>query len=104
MRSFRRFAAATLGACAMLLAAAGIATAQSEINPTVTPVLNKGDWTYGASLLLAGLAGAIAIALGIAFMARSPRFARGEETLKIVRSDRVLPGRELPRRSVDVSP
>ena len=103
MSSWRRSFLATAGSLVLVVVMASIATAQ-VINPTdYKPTKNDGGWVYQAAELLALIAGLMAVVLVVKYMGRAPRFARNEEGLKVVRADRVRPGRDLPRRAVDVS-
>jgi hypothetical protein len=103
MSSWRRSFFATVGSLALIVATATVASAQVINPPDYKPTKNDGGWVYQAAVLLALLAGLTVVVLVVRYMARAPRFARNEEGLKVVRADRVRPGRELPRRSVDVS-
>ena len=86
----------------MLVLPAGSALAQVSVDPTVSPELNTGGWIRGMAILLS-LAGLLLAVLIIAAYVRfAPRFSSDESTLKVVRADRVRPGQELPRRTVDI--
>ena len=53
--------------------------------------------------ILFGMLGLLVILLLVAGYVRfAPRFSTDESTLKVVRADRVRPGEELPRRTVDI--
>jgi len=94
--------AAVLGALLALLLPATAAFAQISVDPTVTPELNTGGWIRGMAVLL-GIIGLVVILLMVAAYLRfAPRFSSDESTLKVVRADRVRPGEELPRRTVDI--
>ncbi len=81
---------------------AGSALAQVSVDPSVTPELNTGGWVHGMAILF-GVLGLIVILLLVAGYVRfAPRFSTDESTLKVVRADRVRPGEELPRRTVDI--
>jgi type IV secretory pathway VirB10-like protein len=98
MRAFR----AIVLAPALVILSAGIAAAQTPVDPSVTPELNTGGWVHGMAILL-GILGVIVILLLVAGYVRfAPRFSTDESTLKVVRADRVRPGQELPRRTVDI--
>ncbi len=98
MRAFR----AILLAPALVVLSAGVASAQTPIDPSVSPELNTGGWVHGMAILL-GIIGLIVILLLVAGYIRfAPRFSTDESTLKVVRADRVRPGQELPRRTVDI--
>ena len=83
--------------------AAGSAAAQSSIDATTTPVENTGGWVYGMAWLITILAAVIVLSMVVAYMRYAPRFAKDEESSRVVHADRVLPGREPPRRTVDLS-
>ena len=94
-------AVAFAGALVLVLPA-GSALAQVSVDPTVSPELNTGGWIRGMAILLS-LAGLLLAVLIIAAYVRfAPRFSSDESTLKVVRADRVRPGQELPRRTVDI--
>ena len=94
--------AGTLGALLVLFLPATAAFAQISVDPTVTPELNTGGWIRGMAVLL-GIIGVVVILLMVAAYLRfAPRFSSDESSLKVVRADRVRPGEELPRRTVDI--
>ncbi|HEX4941923.1 MAG TPA: hypothetical protein VFW51_05265 [Actinomycetota bacterium] len=98
MRVFRAIVLAPV----LIVLSAGVAFAQTPIDPSVSPELNTGGWVHGMAILL-GIVGLIVILLLVAGYIRfAPRFATDESTLKVVRADRVRPGQELPRRTVDI--
>jgi uncharacterized iron-regulated membrane protein len=87
---------------ALVVLSAGMALAQTPVDPSVTPELNTGGWVHGMAILL-GILGLVMILLLVAGYVRfAPRFSTDESTLKVVRADRVRPGQELPRRTVDI--
>jgi pyruvate dehydrogenase E2 component (dihydrolipoamide acetyltransferase) len=98
MRALRAIALAS----ALVVLTAGDAVAQVSVDPTVSPEINTGGWVYGMAVLL-GVIGLLVIILLVAGYVRfAPRFATDESTLRVVRADRVRPGEELPRRTVDI--
>jgi hypothetical protein len=98
MRAFRAIVLAPV----LIVLPAGVAYAQTPIDPSVSPELNTGGWVHGMAILL-GIIGLIVILLLVAGYVRfAPRFSTDESTLKVVRADRVRPGQELPRRTVDI--
>jgi hypothetical protein len=98
MRAFRAIVLAPV----LIVLSAGVAFAQTPIDPSVSPELNTGGWVHGMAILL-GIIGLIVILLLVAGYIRfAPRFSTDESTLKVVRADRVRPGQELPRRTVDI--
>jgi hypothetical protein len=101
-RRMRWLRGATLGALLVLFLPATAAFAQISVDPTVTPELNTGGWIRGMAVLL-GIIGVVVILLMVAAYLRfAPRFSSDESSLKVVRADRVRPGEELPRRTVDI--
>jgi hypothetical protein len=98
MRAFRAIVLAPV----LVVLSAGVSSAQTPIDPSISPELNTGGWVHGMAILL-GVLGLIVILLLVAGYVRfAPRFSTDESTLKIVRADRVRPGQELPRRTVDI--
>jgi hypothetical protein len=99
MRALR---AIILGAALAIVLPGSAAVAQVSVDPSVSPELNTGGWVHGMAILL-GILGLIIILLLVAGYVRfAPRFSTDESTLKVVRADRVRPGQELPRRTVDI--
>jgi hypothetical protein len=99
MRALR---AIPLAAALVMLLPASAAVAQVSVDPSVTPELNTGGWVHGMAILF-GVIGLIVLLLMVAaFLRYAPRFSTDESTLKVVRADRVRPGEELPRRTVDI--
>jgi hypothetical protein len=89
-------------AAALVVVLPGSALAQVSVDPSVSPELNTGGWVHGMAILL-GVIGLIVILVLVAGYVRfAPRFSTDESTLKVVRADRVRPGEELPRRTVDI--
>ena len=85
-----------------LLVPASAAFAQVSVDPSVSPELNTGGWIRGMAILLALLGIVILLLVVAAYVRFAPRFSSDESTLKVVRADRVRPGEELPRRTVDI--
>jgi len=92
-----------VGALAVTLVTATTALAQTSIDPTITPVRNTGGWVYWLSWLSGVAAVILLVVLVAAYMRYAPRFAKDEESARVVHADRVLPGREAPRRTVDLT-
>jgi hypothetical protein len=103
MKTSRRLLAAFAVAAVSVMYAAGIAQAQVRVEPTATPVRNDGGWVFQAAQLLALLGIVTVVMIVIGYMRFAPRFAKDEESIKVVRADRVVVGQELPRRNVDLS-
>jgi hypothetical protein len=98
MRALRAIALAPV----LVVLSAGVAAAQTPVDPSVTPELNTGGWVHGMAILL-GILGVVVILLMVAGYVRfAPRFSTDESSSKVVRADRVRPGQELPRRTVDI--
>src|ERR687891_2000521 len=101
-RRMRPLRAMSLAVLIALVLPASAAVAQVSVDPSVTPELNTGGWVHGMAILF-GVLGLIALLLMVAaFLRYAPRFSSDESTLKVVRADRVRPGEELPRRTVDI--
>jgi hypothetical protein len=103
MARSRKALVVLVGALALSVATATTALAQTTIDPTITPVRNTGGWVYWLSWL-SGVAAVILLVIMVAaYMRYAPRFAKDEESARVVHADRVLPGREAPRRTVDLT-
>jgi hypothetical protein len=103
MSPARKVIVVLAGAFAAIVLTASTALAQTSIDPTVTPVRNTGGWIYWLSWLSGILAVLLLVALVAGYMRFAPRFAKDEESARVVHADRVLPGREAPRRTVDLA-
>ena len=90
-------------AAATVVSSAVGAAAQVMVSPNAEPVRNDGGWIYwlAIALTLVGLIAALVIAF--AYMRKAPRFQRDESTRKTVKSERIQPGQEVPRRPVNIS-
>jgi hypothetical protein len=95
----------------LLAVSSGAASAQIQVDPSATPVENVsgggpitpfGIHTSFAQLL-AFVSVLVVVVIVILYMRYAPRFAKDEESAKVVRADRVVLGQELPRRAVDLS-
>lgn len=91
------------GALAVLVGTASSAFAQTHIAPTTAPERVDGGWIYWLAFLSLALALVLVIFLIAAYMRYAPRFAKDEDEARVVHADRVQPGREAPRRMVDVT-
>jgi hypothetical protein len=103
MAPARKALVVLVGALTVILATASTVFAQTSIDPTVTPVRNTGGWVYWLSWLSGVAAVILLVVLVAAYMRYAPRFAKDEESARVVHADRVLPGREAPRRTVDLT-
>ncbi|MEA2521132.1 MAG: hypothetical protein QOI81_778, partial [Actinomycetota bacterium] len=91
----------------MLTIGAGTAMAQISQTPGATPVKNMSPLgNLGSRVSLAEIFMILAIitvgVLALLYVRNAPRFATDEDSLKVVRADRVVAG-TAPRRDVDVS-
>ncbi len=102
---------ATASSVVWIMVMAPAALAQTPIDPSQTPAKNESATapitpfgirvSFATLLLLMGLG--MVLFLTIMYMRYAPRFSKDEESLKMVRADRVVVGQELPRRNVDLS-
>jgi hypothetical protein len=99
MRALRAILSA---AALVMLLPATAALAQTPVDPSVTPEINTGGWVHGMAILFGAIGLLVLLMLVAAYIRFAPRFSTDESTLKVVRADRVRPGEELPRRTVDV--
>src|ERR1700675_3978785 len=105
MKTLRNLVALLFGALILTVLGGGVALAQVDVS--VTPEVNNSPLgplgpLPSLAALMGGLGLLVVVVILIRYMRYSPRFARDEES-KVVRADRVQPGRELPRRAVDLS-
>jgi uncharacterized membrane protein len=91
--------AALLGALGVLLVPA-VAQAQVSIDPTTTPTEFTGGWVYAMAILMTVIGALIAILVVVSYMRFAPRFQKGDS--HTVRAERIVEGREPPRRDVEV--
>jgi hypothetical protein len=111
MKSARRLLATVFASLLLALASATAALAQTPIDPSATVTENESATApinpFGLSISIAmilGLTGVLVVLIIIIrYMRYAPRFSQDEESMKIVRADRVVLGQELPRRNVDLS-
>ena len=103
MKATRRALAVAAGAVALVATSGTAASAQSHIVPTVTPSLTNGGWIYWLAFLSLGLGLLMLVVLVALYMRFAPRFSKDEDQAKVVRADRIVPGRDAPRRLVDVT-
>ena len=99
MRALRAILSA---AALVMLLPATAALAQTPVDPSVTPEINTGGWVHGMAILFGAIGHLVLLMLVAAYIRFAPRFSTDESTLKVVRADRVRPGEELPRRTVDI--
>src|SRR4051812_49790625 len=91
--------AALLGALGVLVLPA-IAQAQESLDPTTTPTEFTGGWVYAMAILMTVIGAVIAILVVVSYMRFAPRFQRSDS--HTVRAERIVEGREPPRRQVEV--
>ncbi len=91
--------AAMLGVLGVLLLPA-VARAQESIDPTSTPTEFTGGWVYAMAVLMTVLGAVIAILVVVSYMRFAPRFQKADQ--HTVRAERIVEGREPPRRQVEV--
>ncbi|MFL5766338.1 MAG: hypothetical protein ACJ758_00660 [Actinomycetota bacterium] len=91
--------AAVLGVLGVLLLPA-IAQAQESIDPTSTPTEFTGGWVYAMAVLMTVIGALIAVLVVVSYMRFAPRFQKGDG--HTVRAERIVEGREPPRRQVEV--
>jgi hypothetical protein len=111
MKSARKLLAPVFASLVLVLAGATAALAQTPIDPSATVTENESATApinpFGLSISIAmilGLMGVLVVLIIIIrYMRYAPRFSQDEESMKIVRADRVVLGQELPRRNVDLS-
>ncbi|HLB62963.1 MAG TPA: hypothetical protein VJN50_09605 [Actinomycetota bacterium] len=87
---------------ALVVGGATAVFAQLPIDPTATPVKNTGGWVYNMAQLMTVLGVLFLVLIVLGYMRFAPRFQR-DESLRTVRAEPIKPGREPPRRAVDVS-
>ena len=111
MKSARKLLATASASLLLAFARATAALAQTPIDPSATVTENESATApinpFGISISLAmilGLTGLLVVLIIIIrYMRFAPRFSQDEESMKVVRADRVVLGQELPRRNVDLS-
>jgi hypothetical protein len=103
MATVRKALVVLASAFVVTVGTASTALAQTSIDPTVSPVRNTGGWIYWLAWLSGVFAILLLVFLVATYMRYAPRFAKDEESSRVVHADRVLPGREAPRRTVDLT-
>jgi uncharacterized membrane protein len=97
-----RLAGVLVGALVASVLSSSVALAQVSPNATVTPVRNTGGFVYIMAFLMAVAGVIVVVVLAAMYLRYAPRFQRTEGGAG-ARADRIVPGREPPRRAVDVS-
>ena len=111
MRTSRKLFFSIAGSLVSLAVTAQVSLAQTPVDPSQTPVENDSATApitpFGIHISIAQLLGifglVVVVFLVIMYMRYAPRFSKDEESLRVVRADRVVVGQELPRRNVDLS-
>jgi hypothetical protein len=111
MKSARKLLATVFASALLALAGATAALAQTPIDPSATVTENESATApinpFGLSISIAMILGImgvlVVLIIIIRYMRYAPRFSQDEESMKVVRADRVVLGQELPRRNVDLS-
>lgn len=101
-RRMRALRALLVVAALVMVLPASAAIAQVSVDPSVTPELNTGGWIHGMAILFGAIGLLVILLLVAGYVRFAPRFSTDESTLRVVRADRVRPGEELPRRTVDI--
>lgn len=86
-----------------LVLSAPRAAAQVIVSPNAEPVRNDGGWIYWIAIALVALGLIVAGAIILRYMRYAPRFAREEGGPRAVKAPRIQPGREAPRRPVNIT-
>jgi hypothetical protein len=102
MNVVRRTFLIAAGAALMMALSATVALAQAQLEPNPEFEKNTGGWVYALAIMIAFAALGLILFLTVMYMRYAPRFARDQDP-KVVHADRVLPGKEPPRRAVDMS-
>jgi hypothetical protein len=97
-----RLAGVLVGVLVASVLSSTVALAQVSPNATVTPVRNTGGFVYIMAFLMAVAGVIVVVVLAALYLRYAPRFQRTEGSGG-ARADRIVPGREPPRRAVDVS-
>jgi hypothetical protein len=79
------------------------ASAQVVLSPNAEPTRNDGGWVYWIAIALSVITALVALAIVTAYLRYAPRFQREEGGPRTVRAPRIQPGREAPRRPVNVT-
>jgi hypothetical protein len=94
------FAATALSA---VVSSAPDAAAQVIVSPNAEPVRNDGGWIYWVAIALVALGVIVTIGIVLRYMRNAPRWQREEGGPRVVKAPRIQPGREAPRRSVNIT-
>jgi hypothetical protein len=103
MRTVRRTVGVLAGALLLAVATATTVWAQTPVDPSQVPERNDGGWIWWLAWLCVIMGVVLVLFLTVMYMRYAPSFKREDEVSKVVFADRVTPGAELPRRTVDLS-
>lgn len=98
-----RFLGVAGAAAALLALSAPVASAQLIIDPTQTPTLNNGGWVWQMAVGVFAIGVLVLLLVVVGYMRFAPRFTREEGAPRTVRADRIKPGKEPPRRPVNIT-
>jgi hypothetical protein len=101
--SLTRLAVVVGTVVAALAGTAAVASAQVIVSPDAEPTRNDGGWIYWLAIALALLGIVVALLIAFGYMRNAPRFQRDEGAPRMVRAARIQPGREAPRRPVNIT-
>jgi len=103
MRRVRRTIGVVTGAMAVTLLSATTVLGQTPVDPTFVAERNDGGWIWWLAWLSAIMGVVLVLFLTVMYMRYAPSFKREDEVSRVVYADRVTPGIEPPRRTVDLS-
>lgn len=98
-----RSALISVAALSFVAAGAAAAGAQVIVSPNAEPTRNDGGWVYWIAVALAVVTALVVLGVVTAYLRYAPRFQREEGGPRTVRAPRIQPGREAPRRPVNVT-
>ena len=98
-----KLAVAVATGVAALVASVPASVAQVIVSPNAKAERNDGGWIYWIAIALVVLGVLIALSIVLRYMRYAPRFQREEGAFRTVRAPRIQPGREAPRRSVNIT-
>lgn len=98
-----RSALISVAALSFVAAGAAAASAQVIVSPNAEPTRNDGGWVYWIAVALAVVTALVVLGVVTAYLRYAPRFQREEGGPRTVRAPRIQPGREAPRRPVNVT-
>lgn len=76
---------------------------QVIVSPNASPTLSNGGWVYDMAILLVALGVLITLMVIFGYMRFAPRFQRDEGQRPTVKAPRIQPGKEAPRRAVNIT-